>query len=264
MKHFTIYILLFLSNYSTFCQIGIGTTNPDINAILDITSNSKGVQFPRLDKNQIENIVSTTTHTGNTVTGGLTIFCTDCCENRPEGSLFFYNGAEWISLDNDCRNTNFPICVNITTTIDNSRHLNNSSIPLFFDGSLTSSTQQSQGQTKLHKNGDDQVTFKLDNPLPVGGKFQLYWSDIEGGIQGLQVFLFNGILVSQATINTIANVLPNSTNVSNGNNDYILTITLIAETDSITIVASPTTDHPKLFEFIILDDEDNNISSSCN
>ena len=58
-------------------------------------------------------------------------------------------------------------------------------------------------------------------------------------------------------------MLPNSTNVSNGNNDYILTIILIAETDSITIVALPKTDHPKLFEFIILDDEDNNIPSSC-
>jgi hypothetical protein len=58
-------------------------------------------------------------------------------------------------------------------------------------------------------------------------------------------------------------VLPNSTNVSNGNNDYILTITRIAETYSITIVASTTTDHPKLLEFIMLDDEDNNIPSSC-
>ncbi|MDC3388276.1 hypothetical protein OAX11_02070 [Flavobacteriaceae bacterium] len=90
---------------------------------------------------------------------------------------------------------------------------------------------------------------------------------MEGGVQGLQVFIFNAILVE--TINIIANVLPNSTNVINvinvinGNNDYILTITRIADTDSITIVASPTTYHPKLFEFIILDDEDNNILSSC-
>jgi hypothetical protein len=87
---------------------------------------------------------------------------------------------------------------------------------------------------------------------------------MEGGVQGLQVFIFNAILVE--TINIIANVLPNSTNVSNvinGYSDYILTITRIADTDSITIVASPTTYHPKLFEFIILDDEDNNILSSC-
>ena len=87
---------------------------------------------------------------------------------------------------------------------------------------------------------------------------------MEGGVQGLQVFIFNAILVE--TINIIANVLPNSTNVSNvinGNSDYILTITRIADTDSITIVASPTTYHQKLFEFIILDDEDNNILSSC-
>lgn len=43
-----------------------------------------------------------------------------------------------------------------------------------------------------------------------------------------------------------------------------LTITMIGETDSITIIASPITDHPKLFEVIVLDDEENNISLSYN
>ena len=45
-------------NYSSFAQVGIGTTNPDASSILDVVSTDKGVLIPRLttaEKNAIVN-----------------------------------------------------------------------------------------------------------------------------------------------------------------------------------------------------------------
>ncbi len=264
MKTQITYIIFLIYSTVIFGQVGIGTTNPDSNAILDISSTNKGVLFPRLNKSQMDAIVDNANNIGESVTGGLTVFCTDCCVNRPEGSLFFYNGTDWVSLDNNCKNTNFPDCVNITTIIDESTHIKQSSIPLFFDGYLTEITQPNTQDTKFHRNKDDQVTFTFNEPIPIGGKFVMYWSDEEPGNLGFEVLLFNSGSLSQAPINTVINMLPNSTNISNGSKDYILTITLIAESDAITVYASPGTNHPKLVEVKILDDNNGDISSNCN
>ena len=51
-------ILLCNSFYSSYSQVGIGTTNPDNSSILDIQSTDKGILVPRLTSNQITAIVN--------------------------------------------------------------------------------------------------------------------------------------------------------------------------------------------------------------
>ena len=51
-----IYTLVFVSFYSTYSQVGIGTTNPDPSAILHLKSTTQGVLPPCLTTSQINNI----------------------------------------------------------------------------------------------------------------------------------------------------------------------------------------------------------------
>jgi len=92
MKHF---LLLFLmtSTYS-FSQVGIGTTNPDASAALEIESNDTGLLIPRMTQTERNAI--------NTPATGLLIYQT----NNTAG-FYFYDGSVWQpfggsgSVDND-------------------------------------------------------------------------------------------------------------------------------------------------------------------
>jgi len=74
-------------------DIGIGTTNPNAAAVLDISSTNKGMVFPRLSSTAISAPVA-----------GMVIFNTDI------NCLSFYDGNEWKSL---CSNT-APVASNVT------------------------------------------------------------------------------------------------------------------------------------------------------
>jgi hypothetical protein len=73
--------------FTTYAQIGIGTTSPAATAALDIESTTKGLLIPRLTQTQRNAIQSPAT--------GLMIFCTDCAA---QGQPQFYNGASWNSM----------------------------------------------------------------------------------------------------------------------------------------------------------------------
>lgn len=57
-KYKLIYILLCVINIITKAQVGIGTSNPDANTILDLASNNKGLLIPRV---QLASINDTST-----------------------------------------------------------------------------------------------------------------------------------------------------------------------------------------------------------
>ena len=265
-------ILTALFCYSiAYSQVGIGTTLPDPSSALHIESNTQGVLFPRLTMVQMNDIVTRAINNAKVVPGGLTVYCTDCCSNGTGGAMFYYNGADWISMDSDCAIVGKFPCVSITTTHLEENHFKSTSIPYLFDGHLTEATQSNNipdiKDLRLHHDDKDIVEFKLDNAIPVGGQIILYWSDAElVGSLGIIVDLDNSGTTSQATINTLSNTLPNSTNTANGANDFILTINIISETDTITIKSFDDNDgkDPYLMEMNILDDESTNIISPCN
>lgn len=68
-------------------KVGIGTSNPENGAALEISSTTKGFLPPRLTKDQRDSITD--------VVDGLMIFCTDCFST---GTLQIYFGGYWRSL----------------------------------------------------------------------------------------------------------------------------------------------------------------------
>jgi hypothetical protein len=48
----SIFIIFLFFNFQSFCQLGIGTTNPDNSARLEINSNNKGLLIPRMTSSQ--------------------------------------------------------------------------------------------------------------------------------------------------------------------------------------------------------------------
>jgi len=79
-------LLLFIYS-STIAQVGIGTVDVDPSAIMELKSSNKGFLMPRMTANQRMQI--------NSPEAGLTIYCTNCCEN---GVLMFYNGSSWNTI----------------------------------------------------------------------------------------------------------------------------------------------------------------------
>ena len=70
---------------TTYAQVGIGTTNPETSAALDITSTTSGILIPRLTENQRNAITNPAS--------GLMIYQTD-----QTSGFYFYNGSDWTRL----------------------------------------------------------------------------------------------------------------------------------------------------------------------
>ncbi len=263
-----LYTILFLMLFPLLgsAQVGINTTDIDFSAILEIESADKGVLFPSLTLAQRDLVSSPA--------DGLTIYCNDCCLNNGTGALYYYNGADWKSLDSTCSESLAPPCIPTTTTMNNSDHTDNpfsATKLLVFDGFLTNATQPDVGDLRMHHNGGKDIwefAFGTDILLP-GYQIVLYWTDYEKpGDLGLVVKLFNGGSTSQPTEDTLTPSLPNGNNaVNGGDDDYILTIDVVADTDNITVQSygtSPRGKHPSLLEIVILDSNGDVIPFTCN
>ncbi|WP_435356786.1 hypothetical protein [Emticicia sp. SJ17W-69] len=85
------FMLVFLNAFISMAQtagtenVGIGTTKPDISAILDLTSNSKGLLIPRMTLAQRGNIKSPA--------NGLMVYQTDFFSG-----FYFFDGTSWKGL----------------------------------------------------------------------------------------------------------------------------------------------------------------------
>jgi uncharacterized protein (TIGR02145 family) len=74
MKQFFTFLAAVLLTATTYAQVGIGTTNADGSAALDIISTTKGLLIPRMTAAQRDAITSPSQ--------GLIIFCTDCASGE--------------------------------------------------------------------------------------------------------------------------------------------------------------------------------------
>ena len=86
MKQVFTFLAAVLLTASTYAQVGIGTTNPNASAALDITSTTKGLLMPRMTNVQRLAI--------SNPAAGLQVFITDL----DGGSFIFYDGTEWGTL----------------------------------------------------------------------------------------------------------------------------------------------------------------------
>ncbi len=87
MKQIFTLLVAVVLNASTYAQVGIGTTNPNTSAALDITSTTKGLLVPRMTQAQRNAISSPATW--------LIVICTDCGNS---GELQMYNGTTWTNM----------------------------------------------------------------------------------------------------------------------------------------------------------------------
>lgn len=78
----TLFIIVLAVANISFAQVGIGTTSPSPNAVLDLTSTSKGLMLPRV--NDTTNVLNPT--------AGLMIF------NKKTNTPAVHNGVNWGSL----------------------------------------------------------------------------------------------------------------------------------------------------------------------
>jgi hypothetical protein len=84
MKKLLLTAVLFAVSFTTFAQVGIGTTNP--NAALDIVSSTQGLAPPRMTEVQMNDI------SGSNLFEGLVVYCTDC---NTTGCLNVYTDGSW-------------------------------------------------------------------------------------------------------------------------------------------------------------------------
>lgn len=69
MKKLILTVIIFATGLTTTAQVGIGTTNPNSSAALEISSTNKGLLLPRLTNAQAASV---------TPVAGMLIYCTDC------------------------------------------------------------------------------------------------------------------------------------------------------------------------------------------
>ncbi|TXD49565.1 MULTISPECIES: FISUMP domain-containing protein [unclassified Polaribacter] len=88
MKKLVLSVALIAATFANFAQVGIGTSDPDVSAILELKSTTKGFLPPRLSISDIQAI--------ETPAEGLMFYCTDCDVK----GLFIFNGATFVGLLN--------------------------------------------------------------------------------------------------------------------------------------------------------------------
>jgi hypothetical protein len=89
MKKLLLFSALIAVSFTTFAQVGIGTTTPNASAALDVTSTSQGLLPPRMTKIQLEAIDSPTE--------GLMVYCTDCVPK----TLYVFDAFNFVSMSNN-------------------------------------------------------------------------------------------------------------------------------------------------------------------
>ena len=126
MKVFYIFMLSLICSFRLLSQsIGIGTTNPQPSAKLDISATDKGFLPPRLSFSQRNTIQSPS--------AGLVIWCTDCNEMQ------VYDGTMWKNMSGCIASgpsiSNIRICNNVWSlrNLDVYTYNNGDSIPLVTD-----------------------------------------------------------------------------------------------------------------------------------
>ncbi|MCT4664594.1 MAG: FG-GAP repeat protein [Flavobacteriales bacterium] len=89
-----ILLILTVTSFSSFAQIGIGTTIPDQSATLELSSSTQGFLMPRLTYSQIDDIINPAE--------GLMVYSID------ENCLCTYNSNIWVNLCTNIEVYNLP------------------------------------------------------------------------------------------------------------------------------------------------------------
>lgn len=84
---------LLLCSMLSYAQVGIGTTTPNANSLLDIESTNKGLLIPRVALTGATSTAPLTAHVA-----GMTVYNTATVGNLIPG-FYYNNGTQWVGLD---------------------------------------------------------------------------------------------------------------------------------------------------------------------
>ncbi len=97
-----LFLIVLFSTITTYAQVGIGTTNPDNSAQLDITATNKGLLIPRVSLLNINNTSPITTPAQ-----GLLVYNTNSSIGSGNGIGFYYfEGTSWKKLSTSVNTNN--------------------------------------------------------------------------------------------------------------------------------------------------------------
>ncbi|MCL7753303.1 fibrobacter succinogenes major paralogous domain-containing protein [Polaribacter sp. Z022] len=86
MKKILLSVAFIAASFTSIAQVGVGTTNPDASAALDVESTTKGFLPPRMTQVQMNAIASPAE--------GLIVYCLDCTTK----GLYVNNGNEFVNV----------------------------------------------------------------------------------------------------------------------------------------------------------------------
>jgi len=85
-------IAFLMTNISTFAQVGIGTTTPNTNSLLDVEASNKGFLPPRLTTAERNTLGTELLITPDVKEKGMLVFDTDLT------SYYYWNGTAWVAI----------------------------------------------------------------------------------------------------------------------------------------------------------------------
>jgi hypothetical protein len=171
--------------------------------------------------------------------------------------------------------SSFPTSYTGTVTFPSRNHLPADVAPVFFDGFITYTTQDSNygdmADLRLHQDAGpgnaDVVQTILNTPILVGGQIKIRWSRRASATGlGLIVEFKNGATTSQPSIDSrtpTPNIMTNSTQTNSGD-DMTITINVVALTDTIIIKSSEDGDGPDPYLLEIEVFDNNNVKIPIN
>ena len=89
IKKLLLFAAVIAVSFTSYAQVGIGTTTPNASAALDITSTTQGFLPPRLTEVQMNAITTPAT--------GLMVYCTDCVPK----TFYVFDSFNFVSISNN-------------------------------------------------------------------------------------------------------------------------------------------------------------------
>ncbi|OXA77430.1 hypothetical protein B0A58_05580 [Flavobacterium branchiophilum NBRC 15030 = ATCC 35035] len=187
-----------------FSQVGIGTTAPNDNAMLDIRSTTKGILMPRLTTTERNTLGTTLLVTPDVLEKGMQVFDTNT------NTIWFWNGAIWVELKDTNIYTN-------DGTLAGNRIVTQGANTLAFTSSVVNGFSVG-GATFSVDALNSRVGIGSSTPLA-----KLFVTQSAGVTTNLGSFIINncGPACGQSTARNIVIGNANGTNTESGSIDFV-------------------------------------------
>lgn len=191
-------ILFFAASYA---QVGIGTTTPDTNAEIDITSTNRGVLLPRLALTGTANVAPLSAHVAGMIT-----YNTNTAGDVTPG--FYYNdGTQWIRIGS--ASNDWTLTGNAGTTAGANYVGTSDNVDLYLSRNGVDQIRLTAAEIKVNENSND-VDFIVESDTNAN-MFEVDAGNDRVIVNGAYGFVGTNLSVTSTTANDAAIFANNST-----------------------------------------------------